>query len=288
MSPSIPVVSALADLPLLGTAVVAIGTFYGVHRGHRYLLTQACQRAHTHGDAFVIITFTPNPQAVLRPGLRQFQLSAAPVKLDLLRGLGPDCIALLPFTREMAATSADDFMSTLEARLTLREMWMGEDFAFGHKRSGNVAYLIARGQTSGFSVHVIPPEGWRGRPVSSTRIRQALAEGDIALANDLLGHPLRLLGTLGGDTLWLPVEQALPAPGAYAVTVERRSSPTTDEHARSRSGVLSVPDDPRDTDGLCPLPLALEGAATELRGAEVEVSVLERRVAREARRGGDG
>ena len=281
MTSEISLVASLAALPQLGSSVVAIGTFDGVHRGHHYLLSQACKRAHGNGDAFVIITFTPNPQMVLRPQLRHFQLAAAPIKVALLRALEPDCIALLPFTREMAATSADAFMEALEGRLALREMWMGEDFAFGHKRSGNVAYLIARGQTSGFSVHVIPREGWRALPVSSTRIRQALAEGDIALANDLLGYPLRLLGTLrssegdrGDSALWVPMDQALPGQGRYMVEV----APPAPGGAPPRAGVLSIPATLPDDQGLCRLPLSLAAStdADVVSAGEVEVAVLAR------------
>jgi FAD synthase len=227
----LPVVDALQKIPALGGAVVAMGTFDGVHRGHRYLLTQACQRAHSHGDSFVVITFTPNPQLVLRPALRHFELSPAPIKVALLAETAPDCVALLPFTSQLMATSADAFMAALEERVVLREMWMGEDFAFGHRRSGNVPYLIARGQSDGFSVHVIPRISWRDEPVSSTRIRQALADGDIALANDLLGHPLHLLGRLDDEpayredqpgqegSLLVALAQALPAAGTYRAEV---------------------------------------------------------------------
>ncbi len=194
----VPIATSFAAMPSLGATVVAIGTFDGVHRGHQYLLSQARERAHNGGYAFIVITFDPNPQLVLRPNLFHFELTPASIKLDLLSALAPDLIVSLPFTSELAATSADDFMSALQDRVQLREMWMGHDFAFGHKRSGNVTYLLARGQTFGFSVHVISRVDWRGEPASSTRIRQALSEGDMALANDLLGRPLRLIGSVRG------------------------------------------------------------------------------------------
>jgi riboflavin kinase/FMN adenylyltransferase len=286
-------VGSFEELPSFDSAVVAIGTFDGVHRGHRYLLSQARDRAHGHGDVLVVVTFAPNPQLVLRPGLRHFELTPAPVKIELLRGLAPDAIVLLPFTTTFAATSADDFMSALQSRVGLREMWMGEDFAFGHKRSGNVAYLIARGQTFGFSVHVIPRQPHGGAPVSSSRVRQAVAEGNIVQANDLLGAPWRLLGIAGkriegrlavghgpmGVEFWLPASQALPAPGLYAVAPVRPDDPgmrmASVPTAGSR-GLLEVPSALPDDDSPSRLILDLPGWESQAGEQELQVALIDR------------
>lgn len=279
LGPATPVAASFAELPALGSVVVAIGAFDGVHRGHQYLLSQARDRAHSHGDALVVITFAPNPQLVLRPALRHFELTPPPLKVALLGQMRPDALVVLPFTRDLAATNADDFMDALEGRVRLREMWMGEDFAFGHRRSGNVAYLIARGQITGFSVHVIPREPWHDLAVSSTRIRQALADGEADLAADLLGRPLLIAGELSApDLLRVPATQALPAPGAYAAQVwpAPSASPAL-PHGPGHGGVLRVPQSPTDAEGATLLRLIHDGPASNATTSiTVQVAVMRR------------
>jgi riboflavin kinase / FMN adenylyltransferase len=211
------------DLPVLLT----IGTFDGVHRGHRLLLEQARQRADERRLALVIVTFEPSPAVVLRPGLRRYQLSAAEIKIRLLQAFNPDCILLLPFTLALSRLSAGEFMNALEARLTVRELWLGEDFHFGRDREGDARMLAERGARSGFALHVVERRADDPGGISSSRIRGALAEGDVELALKLLGYPFCLeLGTpkqsdhlegLGRTVYDVPDMLAIPDTGAYAV-----------------------------------------------------------------------
>src|SRR5579871_2014815 len=136
------VAASFDEISLTQPALLTIGTFDGVHRGHRFLLEQARQRALEHGYGMVIVTFDPCPAIVLRPSIGRYQLTTVAQKLRLLASLDPALVVVLPFTHELARLTADQFMAALEARLTLREMWLGEDFHFGKDRAGGLTTLI--------------------------------------------------------------------------------------------------------------------------------------------------
>jgi cytidyltransferase-like protein len=218
---------SFAELGLDMPVLLTIGTFDGVHRGHRLLLEQARQRANERGLALVIVTFEPSPAIVLRPGLRRYQISAPEIKVHLLHAFNPDCILLLPFTLALSRLSAGEFMDALEARLTVRELWLGEDFHFGRDREGDALMLAERGARSGFALHVVERRADDPGGISSSRIRRALAEGDVELALTLLGYPFCLeLGTprqsdeiegVRRTVYDVPEALAIPDIGAYAV-----------------------------------------------------------------------
>lgn len=227
-------VHGLAELRFAQLLVLAIGTFDGVHRGHRYVLEQARARAREHGLAFGIITLDPAPALVLRPGLTDYQITNHDEKVRLLAELGPDLLAVLPFTRELAALSAAHFIDALEEGLRIAELWMGDDFRFGHDREGGIPYLLERAQRSEFAVHVVARQGAEaGAPgVSSTALREAIHSGDMESAQAMLGRHFALGGlvvhgqgrghALGYPTanLGIPAEQIVPASGVYAGIAE--------------------------------------------------------------------
>lgn len=221
------VATSFDDIACSGPVLLTIGTFDGVHRGHRFLLEQAEQRAREHGYQLVIVTFEPCPAVVLRPSLGRYQLTSATQKIALLAEIAPALVVVLPFTRELAALSADQFLDALEGRLELRELWMGEDFHFGRDRQGGLALLVQRGQRDGFAVHVVTRRTDEQTTISSSRVRDALAGGDVAAAMPLLGRPHAL--ELAADqvrhaehgalrALWFAVAPhlVLPTAGAYA------------------------------------------------------------------------
>lgn len=217
------------DPPITQPVYLTIGNFDGVHRGHQMLVSELAMSAHAGGGLSGLLTFEPHPVAVLRPELKAPRLTSNEERAELLAALGLDFVVVHPFTPETAATSAADFMAALTAKLPLRELWVGPDFALGRGREGNTERLTELGSLMGFSVHVVPPFGWQGEPVRSSRVRGLLTEeGAVEQAAALLGRPYRVWGEvvtgaargrgLGFPTanLRLPEERLVPAYGVYA------------------------------------------------------------------------
>lgn len=211
-----------------GPTALTIGAFDGVHRGHQQLIETLVNTAHAAGQQAVAMTFDPLPwQLFGRGNGNGGLLTTLEERLELLAALGLDGVVILPFSRAVAATPALEFVAALSRELGLAALWAGPDFALGRGREGDIAFLQAEGARSGFTVHVLPPLVWRGEPVRSSRIREALRRGDLDEANDCLGRPYRLSGTVAhGDergrrlgfptaNLALPADRLLPAYGIY-------------------------------------------------------------------------
>ena len=222
---------ALADVPAaLRGAVVAIGNFDGVHRGHQAVLQTALGFARDHDCPAVVLTFEPHPRALFRPDVPLFRITPAAMKADILRAMGFDAVIELPFTREFAGQTADEFVDrVLVDGLGARQVVAGFDFHFGRNRQGGPAYLMEAGETRGF--HVTLVDAFRDEAadvVSSSRIRERLHAGDLAGANELLGYRYRVeanvvRGKQLGRTLGFPTanmalpEDAVLRHGIYAV-----------------------------------------------------------------------
>jgi riboflavin kinase / FMN adenylyltransferase len=175
--------------PLAG-AVVAIGNFDGVHRGHRVVVDAARKRAHALGRKAAALTFTPHPRLFLRPQDSLFQLSSERDKLRLLAATGLDGAVVMKFDAALASTSAEDFIvKILVGALGIGGAAIGFDFHFGKNRAGSPSFLAEQGARLGFSVDVAPPLEDEGRPVSSGAVRAALAAGRVVEAAELLGAP---------------------------------------------------------------------------------------------------
>ncbi|MEJ2626051.1 MAG: bifunctional riboflavin kinase/FAD synthetase [Pseudolabrys sp.] len=175
--------------PLSG-AVVAIGNFDGVHRGHRAVIGAALARARALGRPAAALTFVPHPRQFFRPQEPLFALSSLADKLRLLAATGLDGAVVMTFDAALAATPAEDFISDILAgRLKIGGAAIGFDFHFGKNRTGSPAYLSEQGARLGFPVEVVPPLEDEGRPVSSGAIRQALNAGRVVEATELLGYP---------------------------------------------------------------------------------------------------
>lgn len=214
--------------------VVAIGNFDGVHRGHQAVLARAIEAAHASSVTAVVLTFEPHPRTVFRPDQPVFRLTPAPMKATILGHLGFDAVVEQSFDKAFAAQGAEDFVAgILCGQLGVRHVVTGYDFHFGKGREGNPDFLMKAGERYGFGVTLVEEfQDENAEIVSSSRIREALARGDVAEAAGLLGyrytvsaevlHGAKLGRTLGYPTanMALPPETAL-APGIYAVRFRR-------------------------------------------------------------------
>ena len=208
--------------------LLTIGVFDGVHLGHQYLISQLVAQARQQNLLSGVITFRHHPQEVLHPQTKLPFLTDLIERSDLLSNEGVKVIIPLTFTAESARLSAREFLSLLKRYLRLRGLVIGPDFALGRNREGKADALRALGQEMDFSVSVVPAVIKDGEVVSSTTIRQALANGDMKRVRSLAGRPFNLHGrvvtgagrgvALGFPTANLDIasEQALPADGVYA------------------------------------------------------------------------
>ena len=219
------------ELPAsLRGGVIAVGNFDGVHRGHQAVLGRALEIAADQGIPSLVLTFEPHPRTVFRPEQPVFRLTPAPLKAKLLEALGFNAVLEYPFDRDFANRSPDEFIhSIILDWIDARHVVTGFDFHFGKGREGGPAYLLAAGGRYGFGAHLLDAFRDEGTyVVSSSRIRDLIAEGDVAQAAGLLGyrytveaaviHGKKLGRTLGFPTanMALPPEVAL-RPGIYAV-----------------------------------------------------------------------
>lgn len=212
-----------------GPSVVAIGKFDGVHTGHKLVLQKAIADAREIGAKAVAVTFDRNPLATIRPDLCPTELVSLGQKIDLLASTGLDAVLVLKFDADMAAVTAEDFVERiLVGRLGAKMILLGMDFKFGHRGAGDAELLRRMGADLGFGVEAVGDVTDHGDRVSSSRIRDLLAEGDVATAARLLGRPHAVAGEvvhglkrgreLGFPTANLsPQSQGdVPADGVYA------------------------------------------------------------------------
>ncbi|MCO4318670.1 bifunctional riboflavin kinase/FAD synthetase [Phyllobacterium sp. 21LDTY02-6] len=218
----------------LRNAVVAIGNFDGVHRGHQAVLEKALEAAGASGRASLVLTFEPHPRSVFVPDQPVDRLTPAAEKAEILGALGFDAVVECPFTREFSQLTADDFVDRiLVEALGASRIVAGFDFHFGRGRQGGPAFLMDAGQGRGFDVTLVDAfrdEG--GQAVSSSRIRSLFGEGEVVEAAGLLGYRHRvrapvIQGKQLGRTLGFPTaNMALPPEthlkhGIYAVRFRR-------------------------------------------------------------------
>jgi riboflavin kinase/FMN adenylyltransferase len=171
-------------------AVVAIGNFDGVHRGHRAVIAAAQARAAEFGKPAAALTFDPHPRVFLRPQDPHFQLNDEHAKLRLLAATGLDGAIIMTFNAALASTSAEDFVGKiLRGRFGISGAAIGFDFHFGKNRAGSPEFLREQGAQLGFAVDIVPPLEDEGRPVSSGAVRNALTQGKVIEACELLGAP---------------------------------------------------------------------------------------------------
>ena len=226
--------------PYVKDTVITVGTFDGVHRGHRDVIERLVARAHLLKIPSVLVTFEPHPLEVVNPAAAPLLLTTHDEKQEVIAETGLDYLAVVPFTAELAAYSAEDFVEGILRRcFRMRELLIGYDHGFGRQRAGNVDVLRTLGERDGFRVEVVEPVSTAdGHSVSSTSIRRAVAGGDLDRAAASLGRLYSVSGrvvegaqrgrTIGFPTLNLgapPHRKLLPPEGVYAVRVQTPAGP---------------------------------------------------------------
>jgi riboflavin kinase/FMN adenylyltransferase len=182
-------------------AVLAMGNFDGVHRGHQAVIAAALDRGSSIGKPAGALTFEPHPRVFFNPGEPLFRLTDEAAKLRLLASTGLDGAIFLTFNATLAALSAEDFVARiLVGRFAMSGAVIGFNFHFGKNRAGSPEFLAEQGRRFGFTVDVVAPFELNGRPVSSGPIRAALAAGELGGAAALLGFPWFVSGeVIHGD-----------------------------------------------------------------------------------------
>ncbi|MDB5081248.1 MAG: Riboflavin biosynthesis protein [Chloroflexi bacterium] len=208
--------------------ILTIGVFDGVHVAHRALISGAVMAARERALQAAVMSFDPHPDSVIFPDRPLLYLNDLQDKAAYIAEIGVDLLIVQPFTLDFARTPAEDFINKLVSLADIKEIHVGEDFAFGHKARGNVEFLRKIGPELGFEVKSLPPLEIDGEVVKSSRIRNLILEGSVAEAARLLGRAPSLKGeVLHGDqrgrligfptaNLAIPDRFAVPVNGVYA------------------------------------------------------------------------
>jgi len=259
---------------------ITIGNFDGVHLGHAALVAELHQQARAVGGPGVAVTFDPHPLKLLRPELFQPVLTTPLDRGQLLLDLGVDHVVLLRTTPELLQLTAEDFFwGVIQERLAARAIVEGANFRFGRGRGGDVDILARLGEQVGVRATVVPSVMWQNKPVSSSRVREALLQGAVREAAVLLHRVYRVRGTVvtgrqRGQTLGFPtanlegIETLIPGDGVYAVKVR--------VGLNSWPGAANIGPNPTFGEQARKVEVHLIGYQGDLRGQELTVDFLER------------
>jgi riboflavin kinase/FMN adenylyltransferase len=219
----------ISDIPQTGRPLLlAMGCFDGVHIGHQSVISTAVEQAKERGGEAWVFTFSPHPAKLFCPDNAPPLISAEPCRLRQIEALGVEGVIETPFTREFAALSPETFLESLCSDApNLSGVVCGEDWSFGYKAAGNIQTLAAFGEKHNFTATPVKPVMDGDRKISSTTIRKAVAEGNIPRAEELLGRPFSLFGTvipgkkigrkLGYPTANIdPLNELIPGNGVYS------------------------------------------------------------------------
>lgn len=231
----------ITELPLFKNAIITIGTFDGVHNGHRQILNQLIEEANEVDGTPVVITFYPHPKQIVGNDLSSvLVLNTLEEKSALLAEVGIEHLVVVPFTKEFAEQSAEDYIKNFLVRsFKPHTIIIGYDHRFGKNRAGNYELLEVKGQEFNYRVKEIPEHILHNITISSTKIRTQLLEGNISTANELLGYDYFFSGnvitgkqmgrTIGFPTANLAINnesKLIPGNGVYAVTVQIENDKT--------------------------------------------------------------
>lgn len=269
----------LNNAQLLPSAA-ALGTFDGVHRGHQEVILNTKEYAREHNLQLMVFTFSTHPLASLKPELEPARLLDNETKIHLMVELGVDVLVNIPFTRELAARSADEFLTML-VKAGVKAVGIGDNFSFGAGGRGNVHLLKAEHTKYGLTILSRPLLKVDGFVVSSTNIRKAIKEGRMALAQEMLGRPYEIRGTVvtgdrRGRSLGFPTanlkllgtHMAIPAFGVYAGFVKVGNG--------CYDAMINVGDNPTFANQETRLEVHLLDFEGDLYGKEIRVALLMR------------
>lgn len=269
--------------PYVRDTVITVGTFDGVHRGHRDVIERLVARARGLKIPSVLVTFDPHPLEIVNPAAAPLLLTTHDEKLEVLAETGLDYMAVVPFTADLARYSAEAFVELVLRRcFRMRELLIGYDHGFGRQRAGNVNVLRTLGERDGFRVEVVDAVSTsEGQSVSSTSIRRAIAGGDLVRAAESLGRAYSVGGrvipgaqrgrTIGFPTINLgppPARKLLPPEGVYAVRVQTPSGP--------RGGMMNLGPRPTFGDATTSLEVHLFDAGGDFYGVQVRIDFVKR------------
>nr|WP_294777130.1 bifunctional riboflavin kinase/FAD synthetase [uncultured Flavobacterium sp.] len=191
------IVHSIKSFETVKPTVVTIGTFDGVHLGHQKILEQIISSAQSNDCESLVLTFFPHPRMVLQEGTEMKQLNTLNEKIALLANLGIDHLVVHPFDKEFSRMTAEEFVQkVLIDTFKVQKIIIGYDHRFGRNRTADINDLIEYGNVYGFEVEQISAQEINAVSVSSTKIRAALSEGQIELANDYLGYEYSMTGTV--------------------------------------------------------------------------------------------
>lgn len=271
-------------LPVLGSPVITIGTFDGVHLGHQKIIDQLKKEASLAGGETAIVTFFPHPRKVVHKEQKPlYLLNTLNEKLELLEKYGVDNVIVVPFNQEFANQSAAAYVEDfLVKQIHPSVIIIGYDHKFGKDRAGDYKTLESFGEMHGFKVREIPEELLNEVTISSTKIREAIKRGDIAQANEYLGHAYAFSGkvvkgnqlgrTIGFPTANIQMEdpdKLLPAVGVYAVSVK-------DENGLSYNGMLNIGFRPTVNGNTMTTEVNIFGFNQEIYGQQLTVNLIAR------------
>jgi len=227
---------SLATLPRdFGPSALSIGNFDGVHLGHRRILRRVKEIAAERGWKASVLTFDPHPTRIVAQGRTPPLLTSPERRAALMREEGIEQVLILPFTRELAMLTPEEFVEQLLVNaLGARAVLVGDNFHFGHRQAGNVAVLGELGRKFGFATEIVPAIAWRGRVVSSSGIREWIRAGNVSLAARLLQHAYGIEGEVVsgrgvGSRQTVPTlnlatrAEVIPANGVYITRTRDRA-----------------------------------------------------------------
>ena len=228
----VKIYNAIEEIGPIRNPVLTTGTFDGVHKGHQKILSRIKEGAKKINGESILLTFHPHPRMVLFPEDNDLMLlNSQKEKLELLEAAGIDHVIIHPFTKKFSRLSSLEFVrGLLVNQIGVRKLVIGYNHHFGRNREGSLEHLLEHGEMYGFDVEEIPAQDIDNVDISSTKIRRALKEGEIQLANDFLGYEYMLNGEvvkgaglgsqLGFPTANIKIEEKsklLPANNVYAI-----------------------------------------------------------------------